>query len=435
MKGRPQVLIVGGMAFNLPKELLDSVDVVKHIEQSSSFHGGALPHADYILVISEFASHNIVSAVKNQLNVPVVSLPRGWSGMRQELIRRSILPPDLGPTTQGPEAAEAATPTTTGLSEDELWKRYRNSLIQAAKGALKPRELVSEKDLLDILGDLVGVPPEDVRLLLPKLHMGGIVVPVQEGVWSLMIGEDSYDFDTSPAAPKTRRKESPKSSQEEGIPSTHVPRERSFDRARKIAGLPTGPYRTIVAIIREMQKYKEFQHEDGTPLSVEGCRRLVQKATELKLIDDTHTNIFIDHKPEIILTKPVKEPEPAPVPQPALTAEGEREAIVDAYKQLDAQKSLSEMTKEQADGHWAYIVNEVKRQKRHLGTILENGRIEWLPSTSILIFLVPQEFSPYLNQLESTENWGLISSLARSRFGQAVVIRFVLDNGLKKARA
>lgn len=433
MTSQPRVIVVGGLAFNIPKELTESVEIVKHVEQSSSYRVGTLPNADFILVISEFASHNLIDVVRNQVNVPVIRLPKGWAGMKTELQKRCILPPDSSPVTRAPEAAATEVPTTTGLSEDELWRLYRNKLIEAAKGALKPRELISEADLLEALGDLVGIPKEDVRLLLPRLHMGGIVVPVQDGVWSLMIGEDSYEFDTSPPPPpKTRRVREPQA----GGQSL---KEQAFDRARKISGLLMGPYPTIAALCREMQKYKEFQHEDGTPLSMEGCRKLVQKGVELKIVDDSHTKLYVDHKPEIVLTRAVtpspQEQEPVPVPAPVLSEAGKSEAIADEYKDRMAKKSLAEMTKEEAEANWSLVVNEIKQQKRHLGTILENGRIQWLPESAILIFLVPQEFSVYLHQLESTENWGLIASYARTRFGSGVVIRFVLDNGAKKVRA
>lgn len=433
---RPQVIVVGGMAFNIPKELTEQFEIVKHVEQSSSYRVGSVPQAEYIFVISDFASHNLVDVVRNQLSVPVIYLPRGWSGMKIELQKRSILPPDSSPKTRAPEAAATEVPTTTGLSEDELWKLYRTKLIDAAKGTLKPRELVSEEDLLETLGDLVGIPKEDVRLLLPKLHMGGIVVPIRDGVWSLLIGEDSYEYDPSPApTPVVKRRKDPPPPTEPGI-SVPSPREKSYDRARKISGLLMGPYPTLVALAREMQKYQEFHYEDGSPISVEGCKNLIKKAIELKIVDDTHQKIYVDHKPEIVLTR-IKEAEPevAPIPQAVLTPEGRQEAYTERVIVEAQRKNLADVTVEEAKAYWLRVVHEVKSQKRHIGTILENGRIEWLASSAILVFLVPMEFSVYLNQLESTENWGLVSSHARTMFGPAVVIRFVLDNASRKVRS
>lgn len=432
---RSRVIIVGGMGFNIPEELTQAFEIAKHVEQSTSFRVGTLPSADYIFVIADYASHNLVTAVKQQVKVPVIWLSKGWAAMKAELQRRSILPPDSSPATRAPEAAPQEPPTTTGLSEDDLWDLYKTKLIEAAKGALKPRELTSEADLVNILGDLVGLPPEDCRLLLHnRLHPAGILVPVKDGIWSLMVGEDSYEFETAPL-PTSRTKRVPRPPAERRTGAS--PHELALDRARKISGLRMGPYPNMTALCREMQKYREFQHEDGTPLSIQGCKNLIKKAVEMNVVDDTHSNIFVDYKAEVLLTPvapPKDQEEPKPVVQPPLSSEGVAEQIKEDLKQQIGKEKAKKITKEDAERSWAYVVNEVKQRKRHLGTILENGRIEWLADSGMLVFLVPTEFSVYMGQLESTENWGLISSLTRSRFGQAVVLRFVLDNASRKVR-
>lgn len=80
------------------------------------------------------------------------------------------------------------------------------------------------------------------------------------------------------------------------------------------------------------------------------------------------------------------------------------------------------------------MVERVKVQKKTVGTIIENGRIEWLADSAILCCLVPHQFSMYMRQLDSTETWGLVSSIARECFGAGIVIRFVLDNAATKGR-
>lgn len=434
---KPRVIVVGGMSFNIPRELAESVEIVKHVEQTASYRVGTLPAADYILVIADFTSHTLVDVVKNQMNSKVIYLQKGWASMKSELQRRSILPPDPSPTRE-PEAAPQEAPTTTGLSEDELWKIYRTKLIEAAKGALKPRELISENDLIETLGDLVGIPKEDCRRLLPNLQLGGTVVPVKDGIWSLMVGQDGYEFDPNPIqAPRSRRRppdlEDGRTGHMHAVNASRT--EQSNERARKIAGLHGGPYLTVIALIREMQKYKEFQREDGGVFSTDVYRRIVKRAAELHVVDDTHEKIFVDHNPDVTLTRTVPpDPEPQPIVQPPVSAVVTHQNNIDAYVAEKQKEKLGGMPKAEAEKHWAHVVNEVKRQKRHLGTILENGRIEWLADTAILIFFVPTEFSVYLSQLEATENWGLIMSEARLRFGPALVVRFVLDNSLRKVR-
>jgi hypothetical protein len=432
---RPKVIIVGGMEFNIPEELTQAFEVTKHVEQSTSFRVGTLPAADYIFVIADYASHNLVTVVKQQVKAPVIWLSKGWAAMKAELQRRSILPPDSSPETRAPEAPPQAPATTTGLSEDELWELYKTKLIEAAKSALKPREPVSETDLADILGDLVGLPPEDCRLLLHnRLHPAGIVMPVKDGIWSLMVGEDSYEFETAPL-PTSRAKRTARPPTERRTGAS--PSELAYDRARKISGLRMGPYPHMTALCREMQKYREFQHEDGVPLSIQGCKNLIKKAIEMNIVDNTHESIFVDYKSEVILS-PVAptdlQEEPKPVVQPPLSSEGVTEKYTEAVRQEIGKEKAKKISREDAERSWAYVVNEVKQRKRHLGTILENGRIEWLADNAMLVFLVPTEFSVYIGQLESTENWGLISSLTRSRFGHAVVLRFVLDNASPKVR-
>lgn len=432
---KPKVVLVGGLGFNVPGELHEYVEVVKHIEQTSSFRVGTMPAADYIFVISDFASHNLVESVSKQLDVPIIRLQKGWSNMKTELQKRSIVPPDQGRTARVAEAAEPEetpqSPTTTGLSESELWKLYRTKLIEAAKGALKPKDLLSEADLCEILGDLVGIPKEDLTLLLPRLQLGGTLSLLPSGLWSLMVSEDGYEVDLSPPeAPKPRRASYGATDRRASAAKTD-----RYERAKLISGLLLGPYPTVMALIREMQKYKEFQHEDGTPLTVEGCRNLVKKAIELKIVDDTHQKIFVDHKPDIVLTRLAPpEVEIKPLLPPPLSADGKKEEYVEQIVKQDNHAKLEKLSKEEAEKAWCYVVGEVKRQKRHIGTILENGRIEWLADSSILVFLIPQTFSIYRSQLESTENWGLINIHARTRFGASVVIRFVLDNGAAKGR-
>jgi hypothetical protein len=425
---RPRVIVVGGMDFNIPDEMRKRFEIVKHLEQKVN-RVDRVPEADYVFVISDFVSHTMVDIVKHMAKVPVVYLRTGWSHMKLELERRSILPPEIPEAAEEPArpvAVEKKGPEATGLSEDELWDVYKKDIIAAAKGALKPRELVGEEDLLEILGDLVGIPKEELRPLLVRLHMGGVLDQPKDKVWCLMIGDDGFV--------------SGKNMPEEGVGTKktvrrHRPAGEGEDRAKKIAGLRMGPYPTLAALAREMLKYEEFQFE-GRPMSMEGCRQVIKRAIELKIVDDTHEKIYVDYNAEVHLKRisPAEPEELTPVEQPPLSDEGKLEkSAEEAYAYYQSLRP-AEITKEMAEKAWRVIIDEVRSTKRHIATILENSRIEWLADKNIICCLVPQEYSVYMRQLESTENWGLISSITRNRFGNSVVVRFLLDNSMSKGR-
>ncbi len=419
---RQRVIIVGGRDYNIPKELRERFEIVRHYEQKTS-RIDQLPAADYVFVITDFVNHNVVDAVKRQSSIPVVWLGRGWSHMKLELQRRSILPPDSAPEAAEPaREEEKAQSTTTGLSEDELWRLYKAKIIEAVKGALIPGELVSEADLLDLLSDIA--PQGDMRMLLPRLHMGGVIMEVKEGHWSLMIGSDGFESGLASGQPTQR-------------PTTRtvrVNREPPPDRALKMHGLKLGPYASLAALIREMLKYEEF-HIDGKPMSIAGCRNIIKRAVELKIVDDTHAQIYVDHKDNVVL-KRIAPPDPEPeIAPPSQAPPSPAFALEQMYDQMQVENAQNRITKEKAEELWREVVERVKVQKKMVGTIIENGRIEWLADSAILCCLVPSEYSVYMRQLDSTETWGLVSSIARECFGAGIVIRFVLDNAATKGRA
>lgn len=133
---KPKVVLVGGLDWNVPDELRECVEIVKHVEQTNSFRVGTMPAADYIFVISDFASHNLVESVSKQLSIPIVWLKKGWSHMKLELERRSILPPDLGRTARVTEATTARALAGVSCSQNERLE-LKNSFAVLARRLAK----------------------------------------------------------------------------------------------------------------------------------------------------------------------------------------------------------------------------------------------------------------------------------------------------------
>lgn len=430
---RPRVIIVGGMDMNIPDELRKRFEIVKHLEQQTN-RVDRLPEADYIFVISDFVSHTIVDVVKHKARLPIVYLTRGWSHMKTELERRSILPPDSPEAAEEParqpDQKQKEAPGATGLSNDDLWELYGKELKQAVTQTLKPRELIAEEDLLDILSDLIGIPKEELRNLkvdgdpfLEKFHMWGLIDMPKEKVWCLMMGDDGFACGKDMPEEKISGRKATR---------RHRPAGEGEERALKMSGLRMGPYLTAAELAREMMKYEEF-HLEGRPLSTQSLRKIIQRATELKIVDDTHEKLYVDHKDNVVL-KRVEAAVPEelePVDQPPLSEEGKLE------KQLEESRPLrpADITKGQAEQYWRVVVDRIRGSKPQITAILGNSRIEWLAGNGILVCLVPQQYSIYMRQLDSTENWGLISSVVRETFGISVVVRFVQDNSVTKGKS
>lgn len=413
--GLPKVLLVGGLDFNIPKELYTHFNIVKHLSQKNRrIH--QVPNADYIFVISDWANHSMVETVKKQTKAPVIWLRKGWAAMKEELSRRSILPPE-GAEEAPPEATPAPSEGNTsesGYSEDELWKIYGDEIIQAIRNALKAHELVKEDDLLEILA-LAGPPKEDCKAFLEsgRLQMKGLVEHVKDGVWRSMIGKDGhadYGVARGPFSDPTAKR---------------MPKivERANERARLIAGLSPGPYTAFTEIGRKMQKYREF-HNDGVPIRMDGCRRLIKRAVELGIVNDEQKDIRINFDPEVSLT-PVEEPEPElPLLPPAPPVEPE------PIKEVPKRRK-GEFTQDEAKEAWLDVVKEIKSKKRHIATVLEGFKVEWLQESQILCCLIPPIYMMYQRQVESTDNWGMILAVVRARFGPSVMVRFLPDNGIR----
>lgn len=457
---KPKVLLVGGMGFNIPDELKAAVDIVKHIEQGTR-KLASLPAVEFILVISEFASHNIVETVKNEAKVPIVYLRKGWASMKEELLKRCILPPDPVAGGEAPPAAvvNPETGTLCGLSEDEIWETYKEKFIHAVREALKPRELVSHADLLDVLSMAAGVPASDCALILHNLTTLGVIdSPIgKEGFWVSRLGAEEFDDGSGPdmlppVTPRLKGKakkaaaalktgfSAPPESPLLRAPIKHgahlfdlnAARAQETDqKAALLKGLPFGPYASKKAIMREMLKYEEWAHLSlDSSADQQRMMRLINRAIKFRIIDDTAKNFLIDHDPKLGLRQvlpPEKElpppPEP-PAPAPAQEAPADPKSIAELHEIHLAK--LEEMGR-----RWPEVVAQVKKQKKTIGTILESCRFKWLDREEMTaVVMVPPQLAMYEKQLGSVENWGLVSQLTREILGKKVVVRYLMANGI-----
>jgi hypothetical protein len=412
---RYKVLLVGGMDYNVPPELKDSFEIVRHITQGSKFQ--QLPQADYVLVITEWASHNLVEAVKNAVSAPVIFLPRGWAAMKELLEARSILTP------QAPAQAEASAPSPekppseslfSSMTESDVWKKYGQKLIEAAQGTLRPKEVVAEEDILEALS-LSGVPKADCAAFLPRLQMKGILDPCEGNRWRLMAAP-GIDFEND-------RVEIPSEKEEKSALPSRTRRSvvKSPSMATFIAGLNKGPYASKRAIYEEMRKYKEFD-----ALSDHQVKGFVERAIKLRIIDDTNRDLFVNQDLGVFLTRKempkAVEPEMAP-----------EKAMEEAKKEMGLFAFLPKQALEKVDAEksWCHVVEEIRKERERLANVLVHCRIEWMGGNNVLCIFLPAVLSQWMKFVESTENWGLTGRIVQEKFGHGTVIRFMVDNGLR----
>lgn len=418
MTEKKRIILVGGMDYNVPKELKQEFDVVRHITKQEKL--GGLPKVDFIFVITEWASHNLVETVKANSKFPVVLLPRGgWNAMKQELLNRSILMPCVAE----PEAAPAVTPIPdeslfSSMSEGEVWKKYGASMIEAVQTTMEPKKVVSEDYLLEVLS-LSGIAKSDCAVFLPKLQMKGILDPVSDHRWRLMAAP-GVDFDND-------RLKADSSAVLVDDPDTKGKLRRKVKSPTlvgMIAALPKGPYDSRRHIFEEMRKYVEFD-----ALSDWQAKKYIDLALEMKIVDESNEKIYINQDPSLsVKRKPQAMVEDNPSAQEMALEVQKTRTVTSVYA---AMQPKLEMGKTEAEKAWCYVVEEIKKERERLGNVLVHCRIEYMDGNRVLVVFLPPAVSHWMKFVESTENWGIVNRVVQERFSKDTVIRFMLDNGLR----
>lgn len=433
---KPKVLLVGGMDYNVPPQLKDHFDVVRHITQGGKFQ--SLPKADYVFVITEWAGHNLVENVKAKTDAPFIPLARGgWEAIKQDLKRRSILPPEEEPGA--PPPAVPAKPEVScdslfaSMTETEVWKKYGPAIIEAAKGALRPKEVVSEGDMLEALS-MSGVPKEDCRVYLPKLQMKGILDPVSDGKWRLMAAS-GVDFENDRVKVDSEFEAEVKAGLESASNKTSFQKNGSYGTDQStgrrqvrspellamIGGLHKGPYASKRAIFHEMRKYSTF---DG--LSDWQVEKYILRAIESKIVDDTKAQFYINQDPKVVLTRAKEK-----ILEPEIPVEKAAPAPLEKMVQDHNDKVSGKIDKTDVEKAWCYVVEGVKKEKDRLGSLLSHCRIEWMGDNKVLVVFIPAALAQFQKFVESTENWGVVNRMIQERISKDTVIRFMVDNGLR----
>lgn len=420
MTKKRRIMVVGGMDYNIPSELKDHFEIVKHITKGSKFQ--SLPDVEYIFVVTEYTSHNIVEAVKAGSPCPVVLLPHGgWSSMKTELERRSILASQGEMPQEAPPVVPAPVEKSEGLlssmSEMDVWKKYGASLIEAAQTTMEPKKTVSHDEVLEILS-LSGVPKVDCETFLPRLQMKGILDPVGTDRWRLMAAP-GVDFDNDRVKVVGK-----KDFEDEEAPAVKFRgKVKSPTLIAMIAGLPKGPYHSRRQIFEEIRRYVDFES-----LSDWQVKKYIALAVESKIVDESNKDIYINTDPSVALKR--KQPVQA-VPPEAKELEKEVQKSQTFAGLLPVVPIKKEMEKTEAEKAWCYVIEDVKKERERLGNVLVHCRIEYMNGNKVLVIFLPPALAQWNKFVESTENWGLISRKVQERFSKDTVIRFMLDNGLR----
>lgn len=173
---KPTVLIIGGLACSIPKQLSEIFRIKSHITQDTNKPPATWPQADYVLVIKNWVSHSMISAaMKEYSHADIINVPKGWNAMRVELARRGFPVPDEDPA-EGTEVEPAHEPELFAAeerhAEPEPTPAPTNGNGHAAEKSLDqmtPEEQKARK--LRILGEASrafnGSLPENIRKMWP----------------------------------------------------------------------------------------------------------------------------------------------------------------------------------------------------------------------------------------------------------------------------
>lgn len=309
---KPRVLIFGGMPKNIPNDLRNAVDIVRHIttDQCKRIEVSQLVGVgkyDCIIVITRFASTRDARILEKSMSVPCIFASGGWGKMQAELQRYGFLvneddkskPKDKAAAVSAPpeyvppvEVQPPASETTIGLPPEELWRLYGKKAIACVRAVLKPGEKVLEADIVDTLALDVGLPSSDLAALLPELALRGVLENVSGTTWRLASTADSeYEAsdDRSEIGVKKPRK----------VPQPH---DKTLKLIATMKGLPMGPYDTKTALAQAMAKYAEFRHVDGSEVSEWTAYVRIQQAMQGGVVEMHHGRLYLDHSDAITLT-------------------------------------------------------------------------------------------------------------------------------------
>lgn len=300
-----RVIIFGVYNKHAPKvkkRLKGLVEIVEILSPEERRNFREKPKADIGIILKRLASKdNFKDAEILANHIPIVEADTE-NYVEQELERQGFIKKakaSVEPKIQ--ESAEVSKPeiaeTKVGLSAEELWEKYSESAVTFIESAINPGERIDEEILITSMSELIGLPEDDCKHLLPQLAAKGYVVNTVGTTWKRTggTGKDYEYAEDTVEAPKGPRKP--------------IVRELLVS---KIQGLHPGPYPSFYAISREMKKYKDFFRQDGKSASDSYRAVIVNWANEAGAIEEKDGKFYVKQDLSVTLT-PVEEV-PAPVP-------------------------------------------------------------------------------------------------------------------------
>lgn len=311
------IVVVGGDITRAAKSVTNTFEITHHSDGARHIRSTS-EKVQAVVVLTKFKVVNSVQNARdfaNTRNIPLLLVP-SWNQIKDAVLACERLAPFTGylaeKTSDKPDPVEEkpVAETDAGISEVELWDIYQDMAVETVRCFLKVGEKIHASELAPALSSELSLSEKDVRLLMKRMHGAGVVSNIAGETWKLLPhGGQSYEYEMDrrevPAPDPSRA-----SAEHHGMPS----------RVPFVHGLPRGPYRTKREISVEMQKYKEFLWDDGSPLTPNGYLRIISQATASGAIKMAKSGLFeIDRRDDMKLTPveaaPKTSTEPAQAPE------------------------------------------------------------------------------------------------------------------------
>lgn len=292
MKRPPRAIIFG--VYNrhvqkVKKKLKGLVEIVEMIspEERRSFR--EKPDVDLIIVLRRLASNdNFKDIVVGKRYVPVVECETE-NYAEAELKKLGFLESENqtskpAPAPEPVREAVVEQETEVGLTSDQLWEKYGKAAISFIENGLKEGERIDVDPLVSAMSDLVGIPEEDCRQILPQLAAKGFIINTIGTTWKRPAGGGEYEYvEDTVEAPKPRKA---------------IIRDLLITNVK---GLKEGPYPSLWAIGREMEKYKDFHRQDGKPSSNSYRLAIAEGAYSVGVVEEKDGSYYVKCDPSVVL--------------------------------------------------------------------------------------------------------------------------------------
>lgn len=319
--GRLKILLVGGDERNISDELQQAVDIVHHIQQGKTrVTTMVAPDAQAVIIITKFVAKSALNdarKIAGNRNLPIILAKSGnyiLHELRQsknERIKKCMdainqaapavaakksvpvympaTPPaetEAANTTESAPAEPVAAQSTTtaiGMSPEEVWEKYSDSIIKSIYGLLKtPGDKVSESDLVSLMHTEFSLSGTDAQYVFDELAIRGILRnPSGTKTWirpNLDRPEETSDLTETEEATNIEKPE---------VVEAPKHKETYIRLVEIISGLPEGPYKQKRDIVRLAAQCPEFRTKDGKELAKAYGDLIVARAVQFGVVEKT----------------------------------------------------------------------------------------------------------------------------------------------------